>query len=110
MVYHQPKDDMPASAARVIDPRVKKTTVQELYGLYRKLGEEAVEARAAGKFNKARIAQELRTSILDDLNKFSASGEVGDSLKLARDFSAELNKKIHKGCGWSNTTIIKRRH
>jgi hypothetical protein len=91
------KDDMPASAARVIDPRVKKTTVQELYGLYRKLGEEAVEARAAGKFNKARIAQELRTSILDDLNKFSASGEVGDSLKLARDFSAELNKKFTKG-------------
>ena len=88
---------MPASAARVIDPRVKKTTVQELYGLYRKLGEEAVEARAAGKFNKARIAQELRTSILDDLNKFSASGEVGDSLKLARDFSAELNKKFTKG-------------
>ena len=102
-------DDMPASAARLIGPsakrkpkkgaraRVKKTTVQELYGLYRKLGEEAVEARAAGKFNKARIAQELRTSILDDLNKFSASGEVGDSLKLARDFSAELNKKFTKG-------------
>lgn len=103
------KDDMPASAKLVVGPqvapkpkkgaraRVRRTTVQELYGLYRKLGEEAVEARAAKKFNKARIAGELRESILDDLNSFSADGEVGESLRLAREYSAELNSKFTKG-------------
>ena len=103
------KDDMPASAKLVIGPqvarkpkkgakaRVRKTTVQELYGLYRKLGEEAVEARAAKKFNRARIAGELRESILDDLDSFSADGEVGESLRLAREYSAELNSKFTKG-------------
>jgi len=104
------KDDMPASAKFVIGPqakkgkpkkgakaRVKQTTVQELYGLYRKLGEEATIARSAGQFNKARIAQELRESILNDLDSFSAGGEVGDSLRVAREYSAELNSKFTKG-------------
>ena len=103
------KDDMPASAKLVIGPqvkrkpkkgaraRVRRTTVQELYGLYRKLGEEATIARSAGQFNKARIAGELRESILRDLDSFSAGGEVGDSLRVAREYSAELNNKFTKG-------------
>jgi hypothetical protein len=103
------KSDMPASAKRAIGPsvrkktgkgtraRVRRTNVQELYGLYRKLGEEATAARAAGEFNKARIANDLRESILRDLDNFSASGEVADSIDAARQFSAELNSKFTKG-------------
>jgi len=103
------KDDMPASAKLVIGPQVKRkpkkgtrakvrrTTVQELYGLYRKLGEEATIARAAGQFNKARVAGELRESILRDLDSFSAGGEVGNSLRVAREYSAELNSKFTQG-------------
>ena len=103
------KDDMPASAKALIGPqikrrtkrgtraKVKKTTVQELYGLYRKLGEEATAARAAGQFNKARVAGELRASILQDLDSFSAGGEVGNSLRAAREYSAALNSKFTQG-------------
>ena len=103
------KDDMPASAKALIGPqikrgakrgtraKVKKTTVQELYGLYRKLGEEATVARAAGQFNKARVAGELRASILQDLDSFSAGGEVGNSLRAAREYSAALNSKFTQG-------------
>jgi hypothetical protein len=103
------KDDMPASAKALIGPqvtrgtkrgtraKVKTTTVQELYGLYRKLGEEAAAARAAGQFNKARVAGELRASILNDLDSFSAGGEVGNSLRVAREYSAELNSKFTQG-------------
>jgi hypothetical protein len=103
------KDDMPASAKALIGPqikrrtkrgtraKVKKTTVQELYGLYRKLGEEATAARADKKFNKARVAGKLRAAILQDLDSFSAGGEVGNSLRLAREYSAELNSKFTQG-------------
>ena len=73
------------------------TTVQELDGLYRKLGEEATKARAAGDFNKARIAEELRGSVLDDLDNFRGEGVAADSLKAARAYSRQLNEKFRRG-------------
>jgi len=83
----------------LIGPTKKKdiTTVQELDGLYRKLGEEATKARAAGDFNKARIAEELRGSILDDLDNFRGEGVAADSLKAARAYSRQLNEKFRRG-------------
>lgn len=98
--------DMPASAKSVIGPRasrqqggatIKKTTINELDGLYKKLGEEATQARAGKEFNKARIAEELRESILDDIARADGGPAIQESIQTARAFSRELNDKFRKG-------------
>jgi hypothetical protein len=94
------KEPKTAFAKELRGPAKKKaniTTVQELDGLYRKLGEEATKARAAGDFNKARIAEELRSSVLDDLDNFRGEGVAADSLKAARAYSRQLNEKFRRG-------------
>ncbi len=100
-------DDIPPSAKRLIGPsakrkrgrgRVKTTTVRELDGLYKRLGEEATEARASGKFNRARIAEELRESILNDLDSFRSDDVfVGEAIDAARTFSRQMNEKFNRG-------------
>jgi len=78
----------------VVKPKTKFTTIRELDGVYKKLGEEATLARANGQFNKARIAENLRASILKDLNGFNGGGA---ELKEARAFSKTLNEKFSRG-------------
>ena len=100
-------DDIPASAKRIIGPsarrrkgrgRVTRTTVRELDGLYKKLGEEATTARASGEFNKARIAEELRESILNDLDSFTSDEVfVSEAIDAARTFSRQMNEKFNRG-------------
>ena len=103
-------DDIPASAKRLIGPsakrrkgrkgrgRVKTTTIRELDGLYKKLGEEATTARASGEFNKARIAEELRESILNDLDSFTSDEVfVSEAIDAARTFSRQMNEKFNRG-------------
>lgn len=98
--------DMPASAQSVIGPRakrqqggarIKRTTINELDGLYKKLGEEATQARAAKEFNKARIAEDLREAILDDISNADGGPAIQESIQTARAFSRELNEKFRKG-------------
>jgi len=100
------RDDMPASARSVIGPRakrksggatVKKTTIKELDGLYKKLGEEATQARAAKEFNKARIAENLRESILDDIANAEGGDAIQETIQTARAFSRDLNEKFRSG-------------
>lgn len=100
------RDDMPNSARDVIGQMkklrasgatVKKTTIKELDGLYKKLGEEATQARAAKEFNRARIAEELRESILDDIARADGGPAIQESIQTARAFSRELNDKFRKG-------------
>lgn len=93
--------DMPASAnavlAQAADKKVTKTVVRELDGLYKKLGEEATAARASKEFNKARIAEELRESIVEDLGRAEGGGEVAETIATARAYSKEMNEKFRKG-------------
>lgn len=96
-------DDIPAIAQRVLGgekPQIGPTTnVKELHGLYSKLGEVARIARAAGEFNKARIAEDMRGAILQDLGARAGSvqGQTGESLRRALDFSKDLNDRFVRG-------------
>lgn len=76
-----------------------ETTVAELQGLRSKLLEVARIARAAGNFNKARIASDLADGVLTDLGAQSDEivGEAGEALRVALDFSANLNEKFTRG-------------
>ena len=92
------QDDIPIIARTIIESDdFKVTSVKEIDGLYRKLGEEATRARAAGDFNKARISENLRSAILSDLDNFGAKGAGADSLKAARAYSRQLNEKFRRG-------------
>jgi|TARA_R100000479_G_scaffold55631_1_gene26367 hypothetical protein len=92
------QDDIPTIARTIIESDdFKVTSVKEIDGLYRKLGEEATRARAAGDFNKARISENLRSAILADLDNFGAKGAGADSLKAARAYSRQLNEKFRRG-------------
>tara|TARA_A100001391_G_scaffold91762_1_gene60560 strand:+ start:2347 stop:5118 length:2772 start_codon:yes stop_codon:yes gene_type:complete len=98
--------DIPDSAKRIIGPsarrkgrgRVTRTTVRELDGLYKKLGEEARDARASGFFNEARIAEDLREAILNDLGSFTSDEVfVSEAIDAARTFSRQMNEKFNRG-------------
>ncbi len=77
----------------------EETTVAELQGLRSKLLEESRNARAAGKFNAARIADNLADAVLTDLGaqRGAVTGEAGAALRSALDFSADLNGKFTRG-------------
>jgi hypothetical protein len=92
------QDDIPTIARTIIESDdFNVTSVKEIDGLYRKLGEEATRARAASDFNKARISENLRSAILADLDNFGAKGAGADSLKAARAYSRQLNEKFRRG-------------
>lgn len=94
------KADMPAVARDVLRANKNTTAAKwtELDGLYKKLGETATQARASKDFNQARIAEQIREAILDDLgNPVGGGQEVRDSLQTARAFSKKMNDKFRKG-------------
>lgn len=70
-------------------------TIRELDGLYKRLGETARQARQASQNNKARIAESLRSAILEDMGK--VKGGAKDSVEAARAFSKDLNDKFSNG-------------
>ena len=71
----------------------------ELQGLRSKLLEDAREARAAGHYNKARIAGIISDAILDDLGAQAGNvqGEAGAKLRFALDVSRDLNDRFNSG-------------
>ena len=75
----------------------KFESVRELDGLYKRLGETARKARLASENNTARIAEELRESILDDLSRIKGTKEAKDSVATARAFSRQVNEKFKNG-------------
>lgn len=98
------QDDIPAIAKRFLDPESNEVfaateTVAELQGLRSKLLGESRKARAAGDFNEARIADELAEAVLVQLGaqRDNVTGEAGEALRGALDFSAELNVKFKQG-------------
>lgn len=75
----------------------RKTTINELDGLYKKLGEEATQARANKEFNKARIAEAIREAILEDIASAEGGNAIQETIATARAFSKELNEKFRRG-------------
>jgi len=72
-------------------------SVKELDGLYKRLGETARKARLASENNKARIAEELRESILLDMKTIKGNDEAKNTVSTARAFSRQLNEKFNTG-------------
>lgn len=92
-------DDMPAIVATVMaamDTGSGVSSLREVDGLYKHLGEVGRTARASGQFNKARISDEIRDAIMQDLDG-AGTGEVKQKLQTARQFSLEVNNKFRKG-------------
>jgi len=73
--------------------------VSELQGLRSKLLERGRKAQFEGDVNKARIHGELAESILEDLGAAGGriSGDIGQSIRDAIDFSRGLNEKFTRG-------------
>lgn len=92
-------DDMPAVANQLMRGRkgIKAIQLSEMDGLYKKLGEVSRIARRDGNRNQARIAEELRESILDDIGNAKGSPEVMEALQTARGFSRQTMERFRKG-------------
>ena len=75
----------------------KTTTIKELDGLYKELGTHASEARKASNNNSARIAEDLREAILEDMAHVKGDRAARESVGKAREFSKEKNKKFSDG-------------
>lgn len=109
LVNNTPKaqaGDIPEAAHKFLDPKSKTKfknieSTKELYGLRSELLKEARNSRAGDtpNFNKARIAEELADAILDDLGAQAGkvSGKVGQPLRVALDYSRQLNQTYGQG-------------
>lgn len=84
---------------RTEDPSkfVTITTIKELRGLQGKLRENARQAKAAGKYNRERIANELANSINEDIAHTQAGPEVADKVSTAVSFSRDLHDRFSRG-------------
>jgi hypothetical protein len=94
-------EDMPVYVTRAMgiirERKITKTTVREMDGLYKKLGEVATAARASGERNKARIAEEMRESIWQSLELAEGGPQVREAIDTARGFSQTMNEKFRRG-------------
>lgn len=77
----------------------ERTTVNELHGLYAKLGETQRRALADGRDNTVRLATALRHAILRDLGASpdAVSGPVGASLREALDITRRAAETFEQG-------------
>jgi hypothetical protein len=86
------RKDIPEEAIEAFGEKGLKgvTTVKELLGLRSKLREVARLARADGKNNKARIANEIADTIDSDI----ARSQAGEEGKLAIDNAVNFSRKV----------------
>lgn len=73
------------------------TTVNDLDGLYKVLGEVAATASKENKNNTSRIAGELREAILEDMKNIRGNKQAKESVGKAREFSKQKNEKFNDG-------------
>lgn len=97
-------DDIPAKAQQFLAQGSNSKfgqfeTVSEMHGLYGALREEARLARAAGNYNRARIADNIANSIIEDIGGQAGNtqGPAGVAIREAIDFSRTLNETFHRG-------------
>lgn len=88
-------DDMPADAA-AISEMGDSNVLMELDGLYKRLGEIGRAARAGDQFNRARLTDELRDAILEDMSNAPQS-EIKEAIETARQFSRHIADRFRKG-------------
>ncbi len=73
-------------------------TVKEVHGFFSQMREDARLARAAGNWNRARIADKLADAAWLDLTGAADNPtEVGAQLKAAREYSSQLNQTFRQG-------------
>ena len=73
------------------------TTVNDLDGLYKVLGEVATTAAKDSKNNTARLAGDLRKAILKDMENIKGDKATRAAVGNAREFSKQKNKKFGEG-------------
>lgn len=95
------RDDMPAAARTFLEDGGNETfrsqeTVKEVHGLYSALRQEARAARAGDtpNANRARLADRLADSLLEDMNTVSGASAP---LREALTFSREVNRTFRQG-------------
>jgi len=97
------RDNIPEAAKRFLargsnEAFADTEPVREVHGLYSEMREVSREARAAGRYNKARMADMVADSLLEDLGaRADTPDEIGQIFNDARKFSAEVNKKFRQG-------------
>lgn len=89
------KSDMPSDAV-AIEGMGNSNVLMELDGLYKRLGEVGRAARSADQFNKARITDELRDAILEDMAN-APDSSIKESIETARRFSRQVADRFRKG-------------
>lgn len=73
-------------------------SAKELRSLYIKLGEVSRKALRESDFNRSRIAEDLQSAILKDMDGWSGKGAgVNTRIKEAREFSKLKNQYFRKG-------------
>jgi len=98
------ENDIPGVARQFLEDGSNRAfqdfeTVNEMHGLYSELRRVAREAASgpAPNANKARIANDLAESILEDLGANAGQGEVGTAISNAIGFSRELHDTFSQG-------------
>ena len=94
--------NIPNEAQEFLNAEGKLDTVNDLYSLYSELGETAAKARRFGdnqNFDKARMADQLRDAIWEDLQKISGSGvQLARAKKISalskNQFNGDLTQRI----------------
>lgn len=95
--------DIPAVATRILNDEALRDsgqdTVREMYGLYSELRRVARSAMAGNdkNANKARIANELAESILNDMGAIAGDTHAGRAINEARAFSAAMHETFDQG-------------
>lgn len=79
--------------------RKKPQTVAEMHGLYSELRRISRNAMAGDEQNKnrARIANTIADSILEDLGAIDASTDIGRTINAAREYSREMHRIFDRG-------------
>jgi len=98
------ENDVPGVARQLLEGGGNRTfgefeSVNEMHGLYSELRRVAREASsgAAPNKNRARIANELAESILEDLGANAGQGEAGSAINTALAFSREFHDVFSQG-------------
>jgi len=82
------------SGGELVSPKKTQTSAKALHQFYSRLGREVrKKAEGAGNTNEIRILNNLRRSILQDLE----DSAVGKNYREAIDFSRDLNEKFTTG-------------
>lgn len=105
MILNTPKayqDDIPQIAREFLGKGGSfrpAENVKEFQALRSKLLEESREARAAGRYNKARLSDQLADEVLKEMGAKSGSvtGPAGEALKDALEYSRQVAETYRQG-------------